>query len=360
MARPLRPFPLLCRLLDSRLANVAPAADLEAAVADPLVPWSRLVTLSGVHLLTPGLAAALDDLALARLLPPDLVRYFRAMQEANAGRNQDLRWQLERVAATLNEAGIVPVALKGAIRLLDGLYPHIAWRFMHDLDLLVPGDRLAVAALCLHRAGWCEAPGEEAAGERHLTFVHGEAVARIELHAAPLDRPYRHRLPADRMVADAVPIRLGAGTLAVPTTRDQILHLVLHGMLQHAFLRSGRILLRDLVELALLLRGCKAAEQARLQEDFAEIGQALAWALARRLASLCLPETAPAGAEDGLAVRLLAARMLLQQRSPVLMRMLAPVGWLARTGSPHPVTGWLERWSELRRDWQLFRRKTSW
>ena len=38
----------------------------------------------------------------------------------------------------LNEIDIVPVALKGAIRLVDGLWPDPALRFMHDLDLLVP------------------------------------------------------------------------------------------------------------------------------------------------------------------------------------------------------------------------------
>ena len=51
--------------------------------------------------------------------------------------------QLAHVAAALNEIDIVPVALKGAIRLIDGLWPDPALRFMHDLDLLVPRRELA-------------------------------------------------------------------------------------------------------------------------------------------------------------------------------------------------------------------------
>ena len=57
------------------------------------------------------------------------------------------------VAAALNEIDIVPVALKGAIRLVDGLWPDPALRFMHDLDLLVPADGLWRGAAAADGAG---------------------------------------------------------------------------------------------------------------------------------------------------------------------------------------------------------------
>ena len=107
------------------------------------MPWPRLVTLSGVHLLTPALAPALEHEHLRAAVPDELRDYLAAMHEAATQRNDALRAQLEEVAARLNAIGVVPVALKGAIRLIDGLWPDPALRFMHDLDLLVPDDALA-------------------------------------------------------------------------------------------------------------------------------------------------------------------------------------------------------------------------
>ena len=93
--------------------------------------------------MTPAMAAALADPLLAATLPDDLRAYLAAIHEAATLRNRRLHAQLAHVAAALNEIDIVPVALKGAIRLVDGLWPDPALRFMHDLDLLVPAESLA-------------------------------------------------------------------------------------------------------------------------------------------------------------------------------------------------------------------------
>ena len=44
---------------DRLLAEPAPVPPDLARVADPATPWPRLVTLSGVHMMTPAMAAAL-------------------------------------------------------------------------------------------------------------------------------------------------------------------------------------------------------------------------------------------------------------------------------------------------------------
>ncbi|MFL5335113.1 MAG: hypothetical protein ACJ8H8_18460, partial [Geminicoccaceae bacterium] len=54
------PFSLVCRLLDAWLTR-QPAAPVVVEALDEATPWPRLVTLSGVHLLTPALAPALAD-----------------------------------------------------------------------------------------------------------------------------------------------------------------------------------------------------------------------------------------------------------------------------------------------------------
>ena len=72
----------------------------------------------------------------------------------------------------------------------------------------------------------------------------------MELHAEPLAGALARLLPAPRMLARARPAVAGTASIAVPALEDQLVHLVAHGMLQHAFLENGRFLLRDLIEQA--------------------------------------------------------------------------------------------------------------
>lgn len=359
------PFQLLCHLLDTWLAGRPVGDDLVAAVAAPDVPWPRLVTLSGVHLLTPALAEALAAPHLAARLPEELRSYLRAIREAAAERNQRLHDQLEQVALRLNDVEIVPLALKGAIRLVDGLWPDPALRFMHDLDLLVPQPTLRRSVERLLRDGWRQIDGDESEADHHVVLVHPEAEARVELHVEPVVHGLKALLPAARTLARARPAAVGSAMIAVPLIEDQLVHLVAHGMLQHDFVGSGRFLLRDLVEQALLARSMTAGELHAARDRFVEPGLAYAWDVSVALAGRCLPHSWAHPGHDGLVARCLVRRMLLQQRSPALMQFLGPAGWTVGRLLGH-VTGGTAAgaeslsWRQLIERLALFRRKTRW
>ena len=140
-------------------------------------------------------------------MPDELRDYLAAMHERRRERNRPCAPSSTRVAACLNGIDIVPVALKGAIRLIDGLWPDPALRFMHDLDLLVPEDalsRLRGDSSCAR--GWARSPGRDRTTAQHLSScVHPGCRGRIELHRQPLPAPYAQLLPAARMLARARP-----------------------------------------------------------------------------------------------------------------------------------------------------------
>jgi hypothetical protein len=364
---PLAPFALLCRLVETRLAERRPDRALFDAIADPGTPWPRLVTLSGVHLTTPAMAASLLDLQLTGPLPPELEAYLLAMRAAATARNERLAAQLDEVALRLNAVEITPVLLKGAIRLGDGLYPDPAWRFMHDLDLLVPAHRVVAAQAALEEAGWSRMADEEEDG-RHVKLIHPAAEARVELHADLLQAPFAPLLPATRVLARARTLELGRAMVAVPALEDQLVHLVAHGMLQHAFLFTGRCLLRDVIELALLRSQADGTTLAAARQRFAEapsVAWRAAWDIGLELAAVCLPGLVPHGHQPGLPTRALVGRMLLQQRSPWLMEVLGPAGWAASRAlgwapgesAGTPVVG---RAARILEQWSLFQRKTRW
>jgi hypothetical protein len=354
----MRTFDLVCALVSVALPGQAADPRLVAAVAAPDPPWRRLVTLSGIHLLTPALSPALRHDELRQAVPAELEDYLAAMHEAAAQRNDALLRQLEEVAAELNAIGVVPVALKGAIRLIDGLWPDPALRFMHDLDLLVPEATLPDCAAALAACGWSPAADESGEADHHVSLYHPEATARVELHRLPLAAPHQHLLTAEGMIAGARPMAVGRAIVAVPALADQIVHLVAHGMLQHAFLENGRFLLRDLVEQRLLTARAGRGDLAAVRERFRAAGHPLAWDVSRALCARCLGGPMPA---VGWPSRALAARMLLQQRSAWAMQALGPAGWLAarllrvRAAHPAPVTltGVFGRLA-------MFRRKTLW
>ena len=321
------PFTLLRRLIDSWLCQRAIDQDLAAAIADPATPWPRLVTLSAVHVMTPAIATALADPLVAATLPDELRAYLAEIRLAAAERNQSLHAQLEQVATALNEVDIVPVALKGAIRLVDGLWPDQALRFMHDLDLLVPADGLWRGQRRLIAQGWQLAAGLEDGEGHHVALIHPDAEARLELHRSVLPAPHDLLLPAMRVLARARPVPIGDATLAIPALEDQLVHLVAHGMVHHAFLYNGRFLLRDLVEQALLAQRADPRDLRRARERFATAGLAPAWDVSAALMACCLPGSAVRPMAVDATTRLLVARMLVQQRSPALMGLFGPVGW---------------------------------
>lgn len=359
------PFTLLRRLIDGWLSQRPIAPDLAAAVADPATHWPRLVTLSAVHIMTPAMAAALADPVLAATLPDDLRVYLAAIHEAATTRNRLLHAQLEHVAAALNEVDIVPVALKGAIRLVDGLWPDMALRFMHDLDLLVPAASLPRGQRRLMALGW-QLVGTLDDGEgHHVTLTHPEAEARVELHHIPMPPPHDALLPASRVMLRARPVLIGEASIAVPALEDQLVHLVAHGMVHHAFLYAGRFLLRDLVEQALLTRRASPHDMARARDRFSAVGLVRAWDVSAALTARCLPASADGPVRRDIGARLMVDRMLLQQRSPTLMQLLGPVGWAAArslgqvVAKPAPAGG---RGAVRQVAGRLltFRRKTRW
>jgi hypothetical protein len=71
----------------------------------------------------PALAAALRDLDLIGSLDAELAEFLLAVHAANLERNEELRGELAAAVGALNRTGIEPMLLKGAIRLVDDLYP---------------------------------------------------------------------------------------------------------------------------------------------------------------------------------------------------------------------------------------------
>ena len=134
-------------LLRAAAAHGLPgAAPLPRRTAGDL-PWGDVIALAERQRVLGLLAAAVADDPDVDLAPAERV----ALAEAHEGwcvHDLRLERQLLQAAELLDEAGIPFVTFKGPA-LAHGWYADPAWRLFADLDLLVPGARLADAVAVL-------------------------------------------------------------------------------------------------------------------------------------------------------------------------------------------------------------------
>ena len=213
--------------------------------------WELLIEASSHHYVTPALAWCLRDRAD---VPSDVREYLGAALTLNDERNKRLTEALVRIVAVLNAIGIEPILLKGAARLVDGVYPAPKLRFLGDLDLLIPEERLLDASTALKGAGFdIELPVEFGHDHHHLPMLrHRDTGAGVELHTKLAFAPYDSLVPTDWFRERATLAPLPGLRAYLPEATRAAAHVIVHDQLLHENYRLDRCELRQLLELAML------------------------------------------------------------------------------------------------------------
>jgi hypothetical protein len=242
-------------------------------------------------------------------------------------RQFERRALLLEVAEALTAAGIDFAVLKGCA-LLGGVYPNPALRPIRDLDLLIrPSDVAQASQLLIDQCGCV--PESHIAGKMlddYTVHKHAEPLwnaARgvpIELHVRLVDRPRSGDggllFDPERLLARAVPRKLGSRALPCLAWPETLLHLIAHGVHDHQF-NNGPLLLTDAVAIA------RSGEVD--WEEFWQLAEDGGWTGATRLTNDLLiyltgneaaPFGDPHGAPTPKPVLRSAAVLLLQERSP--------------------------------------------
>ena len=234
--------------------------------------------------------------------------------------------------------------LKGAIRLLDGLYPAPSWRYLRDLDLLVPAGSMIAAVRALETAGYRrhEGPEDDLDLKHHAPLLRPDRPAPIELHYAVLSPAHVTLLPAADVIARARTKADCGLDVLVPCPTDQIVHLVTHLELQHGVAATGLPLLRDLLEVVLLARAHPASVQEARQR-LLSAGHLRTWRRFTADLAAVLGDRPELPAERDLGTWLRRARVRLQLEVPILGRLaiMAALARLAIRNRLHGRRSWL-------------------
>jgi hypothetical protein len=327
MPRRWHPFDIVARVLDERLRGCEPSEQLRRLMCSQSIGWERVIGHASVQLVLPAFAGALRDLDLIGSLDEELGAFLEAIHAANVERNCEIRDELAAAVSVLNRAGIEPVLLKGAIRLVDRLYPDHGWRMMQDLDLLVPEARFAESIEALQMAGYA------------LTGEIGESVSvrrpdgpvQVELHRQLFLRSKEVLvLRADEMLDQARLVALGDAVIRLPSIEHQVVHLIGHSQIRHFGHALGRISLRDRLEAAALMHSAsETVDWQRVTAHFTRSGYRrllLAFLLSLN-DSFSISGPRPAGIDPLTALQ--HWRIALQARSTTIATVGLWAAWAA-------------------------------
>lgn len=172
-----------------------------------------------------------------------------------------IRGALQETLNALEAAGVESMVFKG-VALLD-VYPNTATRTMHDVDLLVPGERLDQALSVLQRTGWQPFHRIRFSSVRHVArhlpgwnFKNARGQS-IDLHWRPL-HGFALREGADaRLWAGRRPCEVAGIRFCRPAPAHHVALLLGHGLR----FRSGAML-QSLVDTAMALRSTEVDVEA--------------------------------------------------------------------------------------------------
>jgi hypothetical protein len=322
-------------LLRNRLASVERATAAE---------WAAVADEATRHHLRGLTYRRLADSPLAPQVPRDVLEGLRSFYVATATRNALHFRQTSQIVKDLGRREIPVLLLKG-IHLARFVYAEPGLRSMHDVDLMVPRERLAEAEQVFLGQGFGPLPRPDLAARctwsNHLAKLEKTGAPVVELHWS-IERPtspFRVNLDAlwDRSrsaTLDGAPVRLLC-------PEDLLLHLALHLSYHHRFERAA---LKGLVDLASVV----AAHGEELDWD-ALVDRARSWGASGylytslRLTEMILSAPIPARVLAALphsaadeAIVPVAERYILSLRAALPAVYLE----LARSGSPG---NWLRR-----------------
>ena len=267
--------------------------------------WNEIVTVASAQAVLPTLASAVRNLHGGLDAAGDAGVFLAEMEDANDRRNSGLKDRLLAIGAALDKAGIPAVAVKGAAFLLTDRAGAAAWRFFHDLDILVPAAAVEPAVKILTAMDYADPglPYHPAEGHHYPALVHADGETAVEIHSRLWPQPDFPLLPTERVLDNAQPA-LADTALKVPHRDDRLVHLIAHAQCNSLRYKRRFFLLRDVCDLMELVTGTEDTgrlDWEAIRGRFAEVGlqPELAGFLAAAERVLTPQFEAPPWADDG-------------------------------------------------------------
>jgi hypothetical protein len=238
-----------CPQLLQALKRPASAASLSLAEWDLLVRQARRAGLLA------RLWVLLDERGLLNTVPPQAAKHLQAARNISMGQHRFLRWAVELVRKSLADTGVPIILLKGIAYVMAKL-PAARGRLFHDVDIMVPKEKLDITEQTLFRHGWLATELDEYDQRYYRQWAHELPPLRhlrrqavLDVHHTIVPQTARYRPDAKKLLGAAQDLN-GHKMLKILAPTDMVLHSATH-LLNEGEFENG---LRDLVDLDDLLR----------------------------------------------------------------------------------------------------------
>lgn len=217
-----------------------------------LQEWNELLMLGREHGVLARLGAQLADHGLLEQIPYKARAHIRAFGIAAESSQTSVRWEVNRVVRALAEVDTPIVLLKGSAYVMAGL-PAARGRFVGDLDLMVPRDKIEEVERVLTKQGWAPSEMNEYDQRYYREWMHEippmqhpQRETMLDIHHTIL--PLTSRFHPDAAALFAASRPLDNPRLRVLGPADMVLHSTVH-----VFNDEVGDPLRDLSDLHVLL-----------------------------------------------------------------------------------------------------------
>jgi hypothetical protein len=161
---------------------------------------------------------------------------------------------LREILAVLNGLGIRPLLLKGARSLWEG---RPSWRYLRDIDLLVPVDAVHPAQDALAAIGYGpDASLAERPDRHHLAPLYKAGFPGwVEIHRSGGNRYAERLLPTSELLAASAIAEGGGLSVRLLPPAMHLLHAAVHHHVGHGGDARGTVSLKGLYEFASAANG---------------------------------------------------------------------------------------------------------
>lgn len=236
--------------------TVSPFATTAEVMAGLPVDWRLVILAAGDHSLLPSLRSAFIRHGLEAHAPTEVSEALEAYFAFHRARNECLRAQMLQVTRALNAAGLVPIWLKGAVRLLDPGWAQTT-RSMGDLDFYIadPADQkttLEVLSTLGYRAQYKE---ENWKVSHHFPpMIHKDWPVTLEVHRNIVSNAYELLLSDREALAAVVDLGWEGSRAAHLASRHQAMHsLIQASLMSHPPMRYGQIRFNKMLDFVELI-----------------------------------------------------------------------------------------------------------
>lgn len=194
--------------------------------------WSLLLRQAREHGLLARLEAVLRDANLFDAAPPKARSHLLASAIAARSSQTASRFEIHCVLKALRGLDVPLVLMKGTAYVHADL-PPARGRFIGDVDIMVPRDRLTEVELALQDHGWVAADLDEYDRQYYRNWSHEIPPLQHPERDTPLDVHHTVLPPTARAHVDAAALfrdaeRLGDPRLHVLGPADMVLHSSVH------------------------------------------------------------------------------------------------------------------------------------